>query len=144
MRGAWPIRLGMVLGVLLLGGPSPVRARDEHAHEAGDLGRVGTTHFPVSCSSELQAEFDRAVAILHSFFYEESERRFAAIAPRDLPMARHYAEIARAMRAALASQNPAAAQRYAAELLALVKDGEAERPELATARWVAGGAPPVR
>ena len=62
--------------------PCVVTAQDEHSHE-GDLGHVGTVHFPVSCAPELQGEFDRAVAILHSFFYEESERRFRSIAARD-------------------------------------------------------------
>ncbi|MFI5371309.1 MAG: hypothetical protein ACHQ52_07090, partial [Candidatus Eisenbacteria bacterium] len=37
----------------------------------------------MSCAPEHQAEFDRAVAVLHSFFYEESERQFASIASRD-------------------------------------------------------------
>jgi hypothetical protein len=67
--------------LVLLG--APARAQDEHSHEAGDLGRVGKVHFPVTCAPELQGEFDRAVAVLHSFFYEESERQFAAIAARD-------------------------------------------------------------
>jgi len=44
---------------------------------------VGSVHFPVSCAPELQGEFDRAVAILHSFFYEESEARFRSIAELD-------------------------------------------------------------
>lgn len=79
MRAWWPI----ILSLVLLGSPAPARSQDEHSHEAGDLGRVGKAHFPVSCAPELQAEFDRAVAILHSFFYEESERQFASIASRD-------------------------------------------------------------
>lgn len=58
-------------------------AQEEHAHEAGDLGQVGRVHFPVSCAPGLQGDFDRAVAILHSFFYEESERQFRSIAARD-------------------------------------------------------------
>jgi hypothetical protein len=78
MRAWWPIALSLILL-----GAAPVRAQDEHSHEAGDLGRVGTVHFPVSCAPELQGEFDRAVAVLHSFFYEESERQFASIAARD-------------------------------------------------------------
>jgi hypothetical protein len=66
-----------------LGLPGPLSAQDEHSHEAGDLGRVGRVHFPVTCAQGLQPEFDGAVAILHSFFYEESERRFRSIAERD-------------------------------------------------------------
>ena len=77
------ILLVVMVGLSLLGTPTLTWAQDEHQHEAGDLGRVGQVHFPVTCSPELQGEFDRAVAILHSFFYEESERRFQSIAARD-------------------------------------------------------------
>src|SRR5215813_11516671 len=80
-----PVRAAMLvvvcLAVLCL--PRPLAAQDEHVHEAGDLGHVGSVHFPVSCAPKLQGEFDQAVAILHSFFYEESERRFRSIAERD-------------------------------------------------------------
>lgn len=79
MRAWWPI----VVSFVLLSFAAPARAQDEHSHEAGDLGRVGSVHFPVTCTPELQGDFDRAVAILHSFFYEESERQFASIASRD-------------------------------------------------------------
>jgi hypothetical protein len=46
-----------------------------------DLGKVGDSHFATSC--EPAKEFDDAVALLHSFFYEEAHRRFAAIAAHD-------------------------------------------------------------
>ena len=78
MRGGWSIVV-----CLLLFGSVQVNAQDEHSHVAGDLGRVGKAHFPVTCAPELQGDFDRAVAVLHSFFYEESEHQFAAIASRD-------------------------------------------------------------
>ncbi len=77
-----PCMRGIVLAIALLL-PVVARAQGEHGHEAADLDRVGTTHFPVSCAPELQADFNRAVAVLHSFFYEESERQFAEIAARD-------------------------------------------------------------
>ena len=78
MRPWWPVVVGLVLFA-----PAASRAQSDHAHPAGDLGRVGKTHFPVSCAPALQPDFDRAVAILHSFFYEESERQFESIAARD-------------------------------------------------------------
>ena len=79
MRASWPF----IAGLVLLASPMSAHAQDEHSHEAGDLGRMGRAHFPVTCAPGLQGEFDRAVAILHSFFYEESERQFASIASRD-------------------------------------------------------------
>jgi len=78
MRRSW-----LVLSFLMVLGPAAARAQSEHPHVMVDLGRVGKTHFPVSCAPERQEDFDRAVALLHSFFYEESERRFAIIASQN-------------------------------------------------------------
>jgi tetratricopeptide (TPR) repeat protein len=57
----------------------------------GSLGRtqeratekLGKVHFPVSCSAVAQEQFDRAVALLHSFWLDEAARAFAAIAQAD-------------------------------------------------------------
>lgn len=55
----------------------------EGAPKAGDLRKTGTIHFEVSCKPELKADFETAVALLHSFFYEEARRRFLDLAQRD-------------------------------------------------------------
>jgi len=44
---------------------------------------IGQVRFPVSCSSQAQERFQRALAILHSFWYEEAERRFSEVAETD-------------------------------------------------------------
>ena len=49
----------------------------------GDLGGTGKVDFPISCAPELQPEFNRGVALLHSFFYEEARRAFTAVAEKD-------------------------------------------------------------
>jgi tetratricopeptide (TPR) repeat protein len=49
----------------------------------GDLGKVGTVSFPTSCDPALQGEFERGVALLHSFFYPEARRVFTEIARKD-------------------------------------------------------------
>ena len=46
------------------------------AHDGETLGRV---HFPISCSPTAQADFQPAVALLHSFWYEEALTAFTAI-----------------------------------------------------------------
>ncbi len=46
-------------------------------------GQYGTVHFPISCRPGSQAQFERAVAILHSFFYPESVKAFEAIIAAD-------------------------------------------------------------
>ena len=40
-------------------------------------------HFPVSCAAAVQKPFERGVALLHSFWYEEAEKEFADIAKDD-------------------------------------------------------------
>ena len=49
----------------------------------GDLSKVGTVEFPTSCDPSVQPEFKRAVALLHSFFYEEARRVFTSVLERD-------------------------------------------------------------
>jgi tetratricopeptide (TPR) repeat protein len=53
------------------------------APEPGDLRAAGKVEFPVSCAPAAQSEFSRAVALLHSFFYEEARRVFTSVAERD-------------------------------------------------------------
>src|SRR5436190_863952 len=60
-----------------------VDAANPAAPEPGDLRAAGTVDFPVSCAPEVQTEFTRGVALLHSFFYEESRRIFTGIAAKD-------------------------------------------------------------
>ncbi|MCA1612467.1 MAG: tetratricopeptide repeat protein [Thermoanaerobaculia bacterium] len=57
-------------------------AQEEH-HRHGAAESLGTVHFPVSCKPDVQAAFTRAVALLHSFGYEESRNAFAGVAERD-------------------------------------------------------------
>jgi tetratricopeptide (TPR) repeat protein len=59
-----------------------------HAEEAsapapGDLRAVGKIEFPISGVSEVRPEFERGVALLHSFFYEEARRIFTSITGKD-------------------------------------------------------------
>ena len=45
--------------------------------------RLGTVSFSVSCAAAVQAPFNRGVALLHDFWYEEAQRQFAEIAKAD-------------------------------------------------------------
>src|SRR6266550_2133326 len=51
--------------------------------EPGDLRGVGKITFPITCTSDVQSDFARGVALLHSFFYEEARRVFTSVAERD-------------------------------------------------------------
>jgi hypothetical protein len=52
-----------------------------HAQQAAD-DHLGTVHFPISCAA-VQGKFDRAVALLHNFFYPETVKAFQAIIKDD-------------------------------------------------------------
>ena len=51
--------------------------------QLGDLNRVGAVELKTSCAAGVQKEFERGVALLHSFFYEEARRIFTDVATRD-------------------------------------------------------------
>jgi hypothetical protein len=53
-----------------------------HEHHDAQAG-LGSVDFPVTCAQPQQAAFGRAVALLHSFGYEEARRAFADIAAAD-------------------------------------------------------------
>jgi tetratricopeptide (TPR) repeat protein len=67
--------------ILLLVLAQAVRAQHgDHRHDATELGRV---NFSVSCTPQAQKQFNRAVAWLHSFEYEEAEKAFTEVAATD-------------------------------------------------------------
>lgn len=60
----------------------PAAAQDQHAHpQEGEL--VGLVSFPTSCEVEAQALFERAVAMLHSFWFERAHDAFTEAAAAD-------------------------------------------------------------
>ena len=66
-------------------------AADEgHHHEELTQEQLGTVHFPVSCTPAVQKSFERGVALLHSFWYEESEKTFQEIQKQDPKCAMAY------------------------------------------------------
>ena len=54
-----------------------------HHHEELTTAQLGTVTFPVSCAPGVQKPFERGVALLHSFWYEEAEKEFMQISARD-------------------------------------------------------------
>jgi tetratricopeptide (TPR) repeat protein len=79
--------LGLVVAPLALcAAPAPAAAQ-EHAHGTERLGRVV---FPVSCNAAARQGFERAMALLHSFWWEEGERAFQTVATADSTCAMAY------------------------------------------------------
>src|SRR6267143_2880237 len=58
----------------------PAFRQEMHTHMHDPSEKLGRVNFVVHCSPAAQNEFNRATALLHSFWYEESEKAFAAIA----------------------------------------------------------------
>lgn len=56
-------------------------AQEGHDHPAPE--KLGTVSFPTSCEPEVQQEFNRAVALLHSFAYKAANESFQAVAQKD-------------------------------------------------------------
>jgi tetratricopeptide (TPR) repeat protein len=61
----------------------PAVADEGHHHEELTAEQLGTVHFPVSCVTSVQKPFERGVALLHSFWYEEAEKEFQQITKDD-------------------------------------------------------------
>jgi hypothetical protein len=59
-----------------------------HDHRPGE--RLGTVTFPISCNAEAQQRFTRAVAGLHSFYWEAGQSAFQAVADADSNCAMAY------------------------------------------------------
>ncbi len=57
--------------------------KDHHHHEDLTAAQLGTVAFPVSCAPSVQKPFERGVALLHSFWYEEAQKEFQQIAADD-------------------------------------------------------------
>lgn len=72
-------RLRHLLAVLAFG-VSPLLAQ-EHAH--APLEQLGRVAFPTSCRGDLAPRFERAMALLHSFWWEEAKTAFAEQATAD-------------------------------------------------------------
>ena len=61
-------------------------AADVATHQSGSIRpdeRLGAVSFPVSCSPSVRASFNRGVALLHDFWYDEARPQFEAIAKSD-------------------------------------------------------------
>jgi tetratricopeptide (TPR) repeat protein len=54
-----------------------------HDDPASYGSRLGKVSFPTSCDPRVQADFEKAVAMLHSFWYNAAEELFAAILAKD-------------------------------------------------------------
>jgi hypothetical protein len=67
-----------------------VPAASQHAHPQSAPERLGNVHFQTSCSPAVAPQFDRAVALLHSFEFGASIRGFSEVLAADSTCAMAY------------------------------------------------------
>src|SRR5437867_11117319 len=113
-----------------------VWADADPANRSGEPLKLGRVHFKTSCSPEAQKQFERALAMLHSFFFPETVKAFTAIPTTDPNCAIAYWGIAISQR-----PNPLVGPFDAATLkrgLDAIEKGEAIGPKTQRERdWLA-------
>ena len=62
---------------------APGFAQDGHQHKHELSEKLGQVNFATSCSKPAQQKFNRAAALLHSFWYDEAEKGFTDVAKTD-------------------------------------------------------------
>src|ERR1700722_4356316 len=84
LRGIWrcPMRPTTALLALVLCVVPVAISQEEHHHEM-TAEEVGSVHFLTSCRLDLTDPFNRSVAMLHSFQYEQARQAFTEISERD-------------------------------------------------------------
>ncbi|HEX3435261.1 MAG TPA: hypothetical protein VHT24_00725, partial [Pseudacidobacterium sp.] len=74
---------------VILASVASVSSAQQHHHHGSEgvppeaLAKLGTVHFQISCAVSSQAPFERGVAMLHSFWYEEARKQFVSVAQSD-------------------------------------------------------------
>jgi hypothetical protein len=75
--------LTILVALAMLSSAASSRAQDQHQHGGTEPERLGTVHFETSCKADVRTEFDRGVALLHSFWFVASLKSFETVAAAD-------------------------------------------------------------
>src|SRR6202049_3491393 len=78
----WPMRLHRALLAVRLCATRLALCDEGHRHSLTEE-EVGSVHFSTSCQPALANNFNRAVALLHSFQYEQARQAFTDIVGKD-------------------------------------------------------------
>jgi hypothetical protein len=76
------IQRGMCAFVVVLASAAPGASQEQHEHGSGPT-RLGKVHFSTSCAAGAQQEFDRGVALLHSFWFSAAIKSFNSVLEAD-------------------------------------------------------------
>lgn len=75
--------MALTLALLLLIGAAGAWAHDEAGGGSGDPEELGEVNFPVSCTPAAQQEFNRGMALFHSFWFDPAKQAFATVLQHD-------------------------------------------------------------
>jgi len=95
---------------------------------ADEAEKIGQVRFPVSCAPAVQKPFERAVALLHSFWYLEAAKAFGQIAQADPDCAMAYWGLAMSQWTQIWSPPPPAALKRGAEAIEKARAAAARTP----------------
>src|SRR4029077_13469608 len=73
----------LLIAAIVCGSAAVNAASSDPAHSHPTPEKLGTVHFETSCAAVVQSQFERAVALLHSFAYDAAVKAFGAIAAQD-------------------------------------------------------------
>ncbi len=76
-------RIAMALAVLATVAGSPAAIGDDRPPPGMAPERLGEVNFPVSCNTRAQTEFNRAMALFHSFWFGPAKKSFARVLEHD-------------------------------------------------------------
>ena len=79
----------LVTSLLLFLTLTPLHAQPKRTSDRPIHG-LGSVHMDISCSPRVRADFDRALALLHNFWYARALEAFTAVAQRDPDCAMAY------------------------------------------------------
>ncbi len=106
----------------------PFAVADEGHDHGPASGKLGTVKFPVSCDKSVQKDFERAVAMLHSFWYDEAEKAFAGVAAKDPECAMAYWGVATSLHHPLWAPPPAAVLEKGSAAVAKARAAKEQTP----------------
>jgi len=71
--------LAWLLFLASIGGGHVLAQEHRHGGASHEGEQLGIVSFSTSCAPVVQKDFERGVALLHSFWYEEAEKQFVAV-----------------------------------------------------------------
>src|SRR5512134_4006150 len=77
-----PFAMAVLASSVTLAAASASQQPEQHDHGA-PTGRLGTVHFTTSCAPAVQPEFDRGIALLHSFWFSAAIESFNKVLAGD-------------------------------------------------------------